>query len=131
MNRSLVACLSRTRLPALTALQRSIDDLGFTRLAVDAGHAPFGTNGYLPCTLDGEDASFDIRCGSNQTLPGDDRDVLIALRWSGDPREHAAALIVCSALAQRFGAVVHDPGDRQVLAAPELAARARQALAAL
>ncbi|HEY0200454.1 MAG TPA: hypothetical protein VGC24_02050, partial [Burkholderiaceae bacterium] len=77
------------------------------------------------------DTGFDLLRDTATALPGDDRDIQLTLRWAGDPREEASALIVCAALAQDFAAVVHAPAiGMQPLPAANLAARAHQALAA-
>ena len=104
MARTLTAFLQPNRVPDRVALQRAIDALG-RALALDAGDDPFATAGYRPCTLQGEDAGFDLRIGETPDT-GDGRAILLTLTWSGDPREEAAARIVCAALAAHFGARV-------------------------
>lgn len=104
MPRSLTACLNRDRIPGRKALQQAIAALD-RPLALDAGEAPFATAGYLPCTLQGEDAGFDLCIGETPDT-GDGRAILLTLTWSGDSREEAAARIVCAALAAHFGARV-------------------------
>lgn len=137
MARTQTVFLNRADVPARKALQDAIDGLGF-KLTLDDGYAPFKTAGYLPCTLDGEDAGFDIRF---QDVAADispalksgigSRDVAIALRWSGDPREQLAALGVSAALAQKFGAVAHEPDGGELLSFDQLMARVRKTEAAL
>ena len=137
MARTQTVFLNRADVPARKALQEAIDGLGF-KLTLDDGYAPFKTAGYLPCTLDGEDAGFDIRF---QDVAADispalksgigSRDVAIALRWSGDPREQLAALGVSAALAKKFGAVVHEPDGGELLSFDQLMARVRKTEAAL
>ena len=137
MARAQTVFLNRADVPARKALQEALDGLGF-KLTLDDGYTPFKTAGYLPCTLDGEDAGFDIRF---QDVAADlapalksgigSRDVAIALRWSGDPREQLAALGVSAALAQKFGAVVHEPDSTDLLSFDQLMAKARKAEAAL
>ena len=97
MARTLTAFLQPNRVPDRVALQRAIDALG-RALALDAGDDPFATAGYRPCTLQGEDAGFDLRIGEAADTGGGHA-VLLTFRWSGDPREEAAASIVCAALA--------------------------------
>jgi hypothetical protein len=58
--RALTAYLRRPDVPARAALQAAIKELKLP-LALDDGYVPFETSGYLPCTLDGEDAGFDLR----------------------------------------------------------------------
>lgn len=111
MPRTLTARLSRDRIPDREALQQAIAALD-RPLALDAGEAPFATAGYLPCTLQGEDAGFDLRIGETPDT-GDGRAILLTLTWSGDPREEAAARIVCAALAAHFDARVQAGGAAQ------------------
>lgn len=137
MARAQTVFLNRADVPARKALQEAIDGLGF-KLTLDDGYAPFKTAGYLPCTLDGEDAGFDMRF---QDVAPDlspvlksgigNRDIAINLRWSGDPREQLAALGVSAALAQKFGAVAHEPDSTELLSFDQLMAKARKAEAAL
>lgn len=115
MARALTAYLKRADVPARKALQQAINALAFP-LTLDDGYVPFETSGYLPCTLDGEDAGFDLRfkdaaSGAIETAIGD-RDVAISCKWGGDPREEAAALAVCAALAISFDAIVMRDGAR-------------------
>ncbi|MGJ4942229.1 hypothetical protein ACQR1W_16755 [Bradyrhizobium sp. HKCCYLS1011] len=114
MARALTAFLKRADVPARKALQQAIARLPFA-LTLDEGYVPFETSGYLPCTLDGEDAGFDLRfkdaAAELAAMPAlqatvGDRDVAICCKWGGDPREEAAALAVCAALATGFGALV-------------------------
>lgn len=137
MARAQTAFLNRKDVPARAALQAAIDALGF-KLTLDESYAPFETAGYLSCTLDGEDAGFDIRFRDvtadlspalKAGIAG--RDVAISFRWSGDPREQLAALGVCAALAGKFGAVVHEPDTDALLSFEQLMARARRAEASL
>jgi len=60
MTRAQIAYLKRKDVPARKALQEAVDQLGF-KVTLDDSCAPFKTAGYLPCTLDGEDAGFDMR----------------------------------------------------------------------
>ncbi len=52
-----------------------------------------------------------------------DRDVEIALKWSGDVREYIAAMAVSAALVKNFGAIVHDPDGDKVYASEEVLAK--------
>ncbi|MGO9720965.1 MAG: hypothetical protein ACLPOA_10360, partial [Methylocella sp.] len=98
MARAQIAYLNRKDVPARKALQEAVDQLGF-KVTLDDSYAPFKTAGYLPCTLDGEDAGFDMRF---QDVAADispalkssigSRDTAIGFRWAGDPREQLAAL---------------------------------------
>jgi len=115
MARAQTAYLNRKDVPARDLLQAAIRQLGF-KLALDDSYEPFETKGYLPCTLDGEDAGFDLRfqhveegVSSNLASAIGGRDTAMKFRWAGDPREQLAALAVCAALADKFGAIVHEP----------------------
>jgi hypothetical protein len=137
MARAQTAFLNRKNIPERPALQAAVDALGF-KLTLDESYAPFETAGYLPCTLDGEDAGFDIRF---QDVAVDlspalkaaiaDSDAAIGFRWSGDPREQLAAPGVCAALAAQFGAVVHEPDTDALLSFDQLMAKVRQTEASL
>jgi hypothetical protein len=117
--------------PARPALQQAIAALKFP-LSLDDAYVPFQTAGYLPCTLDGEDAGFDLRFkDAAAELPPalqphlGGRDTAIALKWGGDPREEVAALVVCAALAKKFGALVQEGGTQTLIAPDALVARAK------
>lgn len=133
MARALTAYLNSGNVPARKLLQQAIDALRFP-LTLDDSYAPFETSGYLPCTLDGEDAGFDLRFRdvaadvSSALNPGD-RNAALSLKWGGDPREAAAALVFCAALARNFDAFVQT-GDTATLSSFEqLVAKARNILA--
>ena len=133
MARSLTAYLKRSDVPERAALQQAIDALKF-KATLDADYAPFETSGYLPCTLDGEDAGFDLRFRNvaadlpptvQAGLSG--RDVALALKWSGDPREEMAALVFCAALVGNFDAVVQEGDADGFLSTEQLIAKAEAA----
>ena len=110
MARALSAYLSRDKVPERKALQQAIDALKLP-LKFDGNYVPFETSGYLPFTLDGEDAGFFLRFGdvatdTSSALNLGERNVALNLKWGGDPREETAALIFCAALANGFDAVV-------------------------
>jgi hypothetical protein len=118
MARALTAFLNRVDVPVRKALQQAIDRLPFA-LTLDHGYVPFETAGYLPCTLDGEDAGFDLHfkdaAAAVVETPGlkdalGERDIAMSCKWGGDPREETAALAVCAALAKEFGALVQRDG---------------------
>ena len=120
MARVQVAYLNSKDVPARKALQEAVYQLGF-KVTLDESYVPFKTAGYLPCTLDGEDAGFDMRFQNvaTDTLPAPKssigtRDTAILFRWAGDPREQLAALAVCTALVKQFGAIVYEP-DQDIL----------------
>ncbi len=131
MARALQLLIASARLPQRAALQATVQALGFATLVLDAGAAPLSSPGYLPCTLDGEDAGVDLRRAEAEMLPGDDRDLRLTLHWSGDAREQACALILAAALAQDSGALVHADGTAEVLTAADLVAQATRAVTRL
>jgi len=136
MPRQRIVYLKQSSAPDRRALQEAVDRLGFD-LQLDHGFSLLNAKGYQPCTLDGEDAGFDLRSASTPAAPPagvagllGDRDAALTLRWAGDPREELAALAVCVALAENFGALVHDPDTDAVSSAEALLAAARKANAA-
>jgi hypothetical protein len=129
MARALSAYLSRDKVPERKALQQAIDALKLP-LKFDGEYVPFETSGYLPFTLDGEDAGFflrfdDVAADVASALNLGDRNVALNLKWGGDPREEAAALIFCAALAKTFDAVVQAD---EVLSVEQLSAKAKKLL---
>ena len=92
MARAQIAYLNRKDVPARKPLQAAIYQLGF-KVVLDNSYEPFETKGYLPCTLDGEDAGFDLRfqhveegISSNLASAIGGRDAAMKFRWAGDPR---------------------------------------------
>jgi hypothetical protein len=139
MANSQTAFLAHDQVPTRQALHDAIKGLRF-RLTLDDTYVPFGCAGYVPCTLDGEDAGFDIKFSDSAGCLADmpqlqgqlgDRDAAVILRWGGDPRERISALIVAAVLADRFGAQVHRPGEAVFRPAEQLLDEARQAFARL
>ena len=132
MARGLTAYLKRENVPDRAALQQAISALKLP-LSVDDSYEPFATSGYLPCTFDGEDAGFNLSFKDTADAPPElkseigERDTAMTLKGGGDPREEAATLIVCAALAQSFDAVVAETGTAKLLAAGELVAKAKAA----
>lgn len=133
MARALTAYLKRSDVPELGPLQQSIDALKF-KVRLDADYAPFETSGYLPSTLDGEDAGFDLRFKEvaddlppavQAGLAG--RDVAMTLKWSSDPREEMAALVFCAALVGKFDAVVQEGDADGFLSIEQLIAKSEAA----
>lgn len=136
MARALCAFLHRADVPTRAALQPAVDALKL-KVTLDDGYVPLKSSGYLPCTLDGEDAGFTIRFRDadapldampNLKAALDGRDVAVDVKWSGDVREKVSALAVCAALAGSFGAIVHDAEGDKLLTAAQLTARAREGL---
>jgi hypothetical protein len=137
MARAQTVYLNSGDIPARKALQAALDQLGF-KLVLDDSVEPLKTKGYLSCTLDREDAGFDLRFkkAEEDLYPGikselGSRDVAMSLRWAGDPREELAALAVCAALVGKFGAIAHEPEQDKLLSLDHLLARARKAAASL
>lgn len=137
MARSQTVYMNREDVPARADLQKAMDQLGF-KVTLDHAYAPLKTSGYLPCTLDGEDAGFNMRfeavaSGLPPALTSgiDGRDTAIGLSWAGDPREELAALAVCAALVKEFGAIVHEPDKDELLSFDQLVAKAKRAQASL
>jgi hypothetical protein len=133
MARVLTAYLKRANVPERAALQAAIAALEFP-LTLDDMYVPFETAGYLPCTLDGEDAGFDLRFkDATAELPPalqskiGDRDTAMACKWGGDPREEVAALVVCAALAKAFDALVRQGDSKTLLPCEQLVAKAKAA----
>ncbi len=125
--------LTRTNVPAHKELQQAIKGLKF-KVTLDDDYKPFKTSGYLPCTLDGEDAGFTIKFQDvAEAVPApvkaalDGRDVEIALKWTGDIRELIAAMAFSAALVKDFGAIVYDPDGDKVYASEEFLAKAKEA----
>jgi len=111
---SLYAFVPEAGVPERAALQAAIGHLGFD-LQLDPGWAPYAAPGYLPCTLEGEDAGVDLRFDRDAALPAGaeglaaqrgDRRTAVRLRWGGDVREQLAATLIAAALAEGFGAMV-------------------------
>lgn len=124
MANSLTAFLERSRVPDRQALQEEIKRLKF-RLSIDESWVPFECSGYIPCTLDGEDAGFDVRFEDGSSRLPDSlsdeagkRDAALVLKWGGDPRERASALIVCAALSQGFDALILHQGEETFRSSP-------------
>jgi hypothetical protein len=127
MARSYTAYLNRDRFPDLVALQSAIKSLGF-KLVLDDAYVPLEFSGYLPCTLDGEDAGVTIKFEASLEIAG--KDTAITLQWSGDPREQISAVMIAATMAHAFAATVHDPKQQETT--PEaLVADARKQFANL
>ena len=135
MARTLIAHLHAERVPSRKALQEAIAGLHF-RLNLDEAYVPFDWAGYLPCTLDGEDAGVDIRFADSAARLAEqpqlrdrigERDTAILLRGGGDPREETSALILGAVLAHSFGALVHYHGDDDLYVAEQILEDARAA----
>ena len=114
------AFIERGRVPDRSALQASIDALGFD-LALHPGYAPFDDAGFLPFVLNGASGpGFDIRYEDASATIGEDRtlraaaagrDHCISMAWHGSMKDLACVMIVSCALTRDFGAVVSYEGD--------------------
>jgi hypothetical protein len=133
------AFIARSQVPSRQALQDAVKNLRF-KLTVDESWVAFESRGYMPCTLDGEDAGFDVRFSDSAAQLAEfaalqaqigDRDTAISFRWGGDMRERVSAMIVCAVLAQACDALVLRQGDDDFLPAELLLVEARQAFAQL
>lgn len=127
MARTYTAYLNSDQIPALEALQAAIKSLGF-KLTLDDAYTPLQVSGYLPCTLDGEDAGVTIKFEASQEISG--KDTAITLQWSGDPREQTSAVMIAAAFAHTFAATVRDQ-NQQETSAEALVADARKQFANL
>lgn len=127
MARHYTVYLNRDSFPKRAALQAAIKALGF-KLTLEEDYVPFVSSGYLPCTLDGEDAGFTLRFHTVEGISGCDG--AATLQWSGDPREQASVIMVAAALAHAFGALVHD-ADENLASADVLLAEAEKIFAEL
>jgi hypothetical protein len=139
MANSQTAFLRRSQVPDRQALQAAIKALKF-KLTIDESYIPFACAGYIACTLDGEDAGFEIKFGESAAHMADaahlqaqiaDRDSAIHFRWSGDQRERASALMVCAVLAHNFDALILRPGADAFCAPDPLLDEARALFAQL
>ncbi|MCG8429291.1 MAG: hypothetical protein MI754_18215 [Chromatiales bacterium] len=120
MSNTQFAFIGRDKVPTREALQASIDTLGFD-LQLDPAFTPFDDEGFSPCVLQGEaDIGFEIYYEPAADIIDDDeefkaisqnRDFCISLCWSGSMKDYAAVMIVSTALAHDFGAVISYEGD--------------------
>jgi len=133
------AYVERASLPQRAALQAAVDGLGFD-CKLDGSYAPFHSQGFLPCVLNGKDSGFEIyfeQAGDVlQHFPAlaktvARRDAAITFRWGGNMAECACVLIVSAALAKTFGAIVHYQDDDMLYSAEQLVEDARAALQAM
>lgn len=105
MARAYIAYIKQALIPQRMGLQAAIKSLGF-KLTLEEEYAPLESAGYLPCTLDGEDAGFTLRFDQSDAIA--ELDTAITLQWSGDPREKVTVMIIAAALAKGYDAVIHD-----------------------
>lgn len=133
------AYVERASVPDRAALQAAVDALGFD-CKIDAFYVPFQCSGFLPCVLAGSESGFEIYFEAAVDALSDfphlagivgSRDVAITFRWGGDMSECACVLIVSSALAKAFGAIVHCQDDDMLYSDEQLVEEARSALQAI
>lgn len=120
MSNTQYAFLDRSCVPDRSALQSSIEALGFD-LQLHPDFTPFTDSGFSPCLLEGrEGPGFEICYQSTaEATEGDegfsalagDRDFCISMVWRGSMKDLACVMIVSCALAKDFGAVVSYEGE--------------------
>lgn len=114
------AFIERSRVPDRTALQASVDALGFD-LKLHAEYTRFDDSGFLPFALNGEEGfGFEIYYEEASEIIGEDqrlralaagRDHCISMVWRGRMKDLACVMIVSCALTKDFGAVVFYEGE--------------------
>ncbi len=123
MSNSQFAFLNKSDVPDLDALQNSIDKLGFD-LQLCKDFTPFEDEGFLPCTLEGDnDTGFEIFYETVDEVCDDDgeedeelrliakdKDYCIVMCWGGSMKDCACVMIVSCALSKDFGAIVSYEG---------------------
>lgn len=107
-------------MPDRKTLQTAIDDLGFD-LQLHAEFTPFEDSGFSPCSFKGADGvGFEISYGEAAELIGEDeefatladgRDYCTSLVWHSSLKDLACVMIVSTALAKYFDAVISYEGD--------------------
>lgn len=136
MSQEQTAFILRSNVPDRAPLEAAIREIGFD-LTVDADYTPFESSGFLPCMFQGKRSGFEIYFESTSEIIEDyprlmksvgDRDCAIGFRWGGDLAECACVLIVCAALAHRFGAVVYYHDGDAVYQGAQLIPEARKVL---
>lgn len=114
------AFIDRTRVPDRTALQASLDALGFD-LQLPPDSTPFKDSGFLPLVLEGEEGpGFEMECHESADLLAQDerlrsvasnRTCCISMSWHGSMRDLACVMVVSYTLSKNFGAIVSYEGD--------------------
>ena len=105
------AYLEKSKVPGRAAWQAAIADGGFD-FELDPALVPFESAGFLPCTLMGAEAGFEIDYDEAAEPPenfgtnASGRDCCISFRWGGSLLECASAMVASYALAKAFDAVV-------------------------
>jgi hypothetical protein len=120
MSRTRTASLAPDTFPDAAAINQALQAEKL-RLTVDAEWSNREHEGYVPSTLDGEDAGFELK----RTVVAGGQ-LVLSLRWGGDVREQAALLGVSFVLASRFGATVADPETGETFGAEQLGRQYRE-----
>ncbi len=118
------AFIENAKIPSRVSWQEAIDRCGFN-FQLDPDLKPFKDSGFVPCTLHGREAGFEIYYDETSEYPpelkrfADGRDGCIVFRWGGSMIECASVMIACYALAKDFDAVItyegEDPDDLENL----------------
>lgn len=124
------AFLQKSAVPTRDQWQAAIDACGFDfQLAAEL--EPFEDSGFLPCTLYGSDAGFEIYYDGSPELLNEFSDLAqgcdfcISFRWGGSMAQCASVMIASYALAKTFGAIVsyegEEPSDPETLRSETMA----------
>jgi hypothetical protein len=113
------AFISKNCVPTADDWQAAINQSGFD-MQLSESFEVFEHTGYLPCTLLGEPAGFELRYDHARDIFDDeeqlalmagDRDYCITMSWGGSMRDCVAVMIASLALAQHFDANISYGGD--------------------
>lgn len=120
MSNTQFAFIDKESVPNRDQLQKAINDLGFD-LKLDPEFTPFDDEGFSPCVLNGEsDVGFEIYYEPSEDILEDDdefktiangKNFCISMCWGGSLKDCACVMIVSSALAKDFGAIVSYQGE--------------------
>jgi hypothetical protein len=133
LGRQLHAYLAPSALPDAQTLQRVLDALQ-PGLSLRGPWPPVGADTDLPLSIDGQETHVHIDLLPHQRWPDEvpcevdvaALELMLALRWSGGPREHLAALALASALVEGANAQVLEPECRLRVGASALLTVARE-----
>lgn len=133
MGRQLHAYLVPSALPDAQALQRALSALQ-PGLRLCGTWPPIGTDVDLLLSIGGQETHLRIDLLPHQRWPEEvpcevdvaALELMLALRWSGGPREHLAALALASALVEGANAQVLEPECRLRVGASALLTVARE-----
>ncbi|WMS88815.1 hypothetical protein [Pleionea litopenaei] len=120
MSNTQFAFIDKESVPSREHLQKAIDALGFD-LQLDPEFTPFEDEGFSPCILNAEeDVGFEIYYESVEDVIEDDevfkaitegKNFCISMCWGGSLKDCACVMIVSSAFAKEFGAIVSYQGE--------------------